>query len=141
MGQRVFTVKEANQAIPRLSRILASARDRWRFLNAHARKPVYALEEYNIVEEGPVSPDYFQALLAVRRALKEVEALGVQVKDIPSGLVDFPSRLFGKDVLLCWRLGEEKVGFWHDLESGFSGRQPLPEAGQGSDPDEGGEGH
>lgn len=140
MEQKLFTVQEANQALPRLSRILTGARDRWRFLNGHTRKPAYTLEEYNIVQEGPVSPDYFQALVAVRRALKEIEAIGAQVKDIPSGLVDFPSRLFGKDVLLCWRLGEDKVGFWHDLESGFSGRQPLPEAGKEKETD-GGEGH
>jgi len=131
MDQKIFTVQEANQAIPHLSRILTKVRDRWRFLNDHARKPAWSLEEYNIVQEGPVSPDYFQALLSVRRALKEVEEIGAQVKDIPTGLVDFPARLFGKDVLLCWRLGEAQVRFWHDLESGFAGRQPLPEPESG----------
>ncbi|MGH9870143.1 MAG: DUF2203 domain-containing protein [Candidatus Polarisedimenticolia bacterium] len=137
MENKIFTVKEANAALPRLSRLLTGVRDRWRFMSGHQRKPAYMLEEYHIVEEGPVSPDYFKALLAVRRSLREVERIGVQVKDIDTGLVDFPSRLYGRDVLLCWRLGEEEVRFWHDLEAGFTGRQPLPDPDTGSSDDEG----
>jgi len=137
MEQKIFTVKEANEALPRLSRLLTGVRDRWRFLSGHKGKPAFILEEYHIVEEGPVSPDYFKALMAVRRALREVERIGVQVKDIDSGLVDFPARLYGRDVLLCWRLGEEEVRFWHDLEAGFNGRQPLPDPEAGPIDDEG----
>jgi hypothetical protein len=55
----------------------------------------------------------------------ELHELGVQVKDLDSGLVDFPSRRAGEQVLLCWRLGEDEVAFWHGLEDGFAGRQPL----------------
>jgi hypothetical protein len=55
----------------------------------------------------------------------ELHELGVQVKDLDSGLVDFPSRRDGEQVLLCWRLGEDEVAFWHGLEDGFAGRQPL----------------
>ena len=51
--------------------------------------------------------------------------LGVQVKDLDSGLVDFPALREGERVLLCWRLGEDEVAFWHGLEDGFAGRQPL----------------
>lgn len=55
----------------------------------------------------------------------ELQELGVQVKDLDSGLVDFPSFRDGERVLLCWRLGEDEVAFWHGLEDGFAGRQPL----------------
>ena len=48
------------------------------------------------------------------------------MKDLDAGLVDFPARREGVDVLLCWRLGEDEVGYWHGLEEGFSGRKPLP---------------
>ena len=137
MDQKLFTVQEANQALPRLSRLLNGVRERWRFLSGHQRKPAWVLEEYHIVEEGPVSPDYFKALLAIRKALHEVERMGAQVKDIQSGLVDFPSLLYGRDVLLCWRLGEDQVKFWHDPEAGFKGRQPLPVADEGTGDDEG----
>jgi hypothetical protein len=57
--------------------------------------------------------------------LDELHELGVQVKDLDSGLVDFPSLRDGERVLLCWRLGEDEVAFWHGLEDGFAGRQPL----------------
>ncbi len=57
--------------------------------------------------------------------LDELHELGVQVKDLDSGLVDFPSLRNGERVLLCWRLGEDEVAFWHGLEDGFAGRQPL----------------
>jgi hypothetical protein len=55
----------------------------------------------------------------------ELASLGVQLKGIEEGLVDFPSERDGREVLLCWRLGEDTIGWWHDLETGFPGRQPL----------------
>jgi hypothetical protein len=59
------------------------------------------------------------------RALEEIQALGVVVKDLDTGLVDFPSVRDGRDVLLCWRLGEDEVAFWHGYDDGFAGRQPI----------------
>jgi hypothetical protein len=55
----------------------------------------------------------------------QLHELGVQVKDLDAGLVDFPALRDGEPVLLCWRLGEDEVAFWHGLEDGFAGRQPL----------------
>lgn len=61
----------------------------------------------------------------VKDAVQEMDAIGVQVKDLDVGLLDFPAYLDGEIVLLCWKLGEEKIEFWHDLEAGFRGRQPV----------------
>lgn len=55
----------------------------------------------------------------------ELQQLGVQMKDFRMGLVDFPHVRDGREVNLCWHLGEERIAFWHDLESGFSSRQPI----------------
>jgi hypothetical protein len=55
----------------------------------------------------------------------EIHELGLLVKDFDTGLVDFPSLRDGHEVLLCWQLGEDEVAFWHGLEEGFAGRQPL----------------
>jgi hypothetical protein len=55
----------------------------------------------------------------------ELEALDIQLKDRRIGLIDFPSELEGRRVLLCWRLGEPSVQFWHDEDAGYAGRQPL----------------
>jgi len=57
--------------------------------------------------------------------VERLEELGVQVKDLDSGLIDFPSEHEGIAVLLCWRVGEESVAYWHGLEDGFAGRKPI----------------
>jgi hypothetical protein len=59
-------------------------------------------------------------------AVDALVELGVQVKDVDEGLVDFPALRHGETVLLCWKLGEEDVGYWHTVEDGFAGRRPLP---------------
>lgn len=68
------------------------------------------------------------ALAGVEDALAALDELGVQVKDLDRGLIDFPAihPESGDVVLLCWHLGEDEVGFWHDLEEGFAGRKQLP---------------
>lgn len=59
------------------------------------------------------------------RVLEEIQALGVIVKDLDTGLVDFPSVRDGRDVLLCWQLGEDDVAFWHGYDDGYAGRRPI----------------
>jgi hypothetical protein len=63
----------------------------------------------------------------VRESLAEIDSIGVQVKDIGTGLIDFPCRIDDQVVLLCWRLGEGAIEHWHTVDSGFQGRQPLDE--------------
>ncbi|HEV2463678.1 MAG TPA: DUF2203 domain-containing protein [Acidobacteriaceae bacterium] len=58
-------------------------------------------------------------------SLEEIDAIGVQVKDLDTGLLDFPCLIEGETVLLCWKMGEDHIGFWHTLDAGFRGRQPL----------------
>jgi hypothetical protein len=60
-----------------------------------------------------------------RDALEEIDAIGVQVKDLDTGLLDFPCLLDGETVLLCWKRGETRIDFWHRMEDGFAGRQPI----------------
>jgi hypothetical protein len=64
-------------------------------------------------------------LAGVARSVNAVHELGAIVKDPDSGLVDFPAVREGEEVLLCWQLGEEEVAYWHGLEDGYAGRQPL----------------
>lgn len=58
-------------------------------------------------------------------AIEEIDAIGVQVKDLETGLLDFPCLLEGETVLLCWKRGEPRIEFWHRVEDGFRGRQPI----------------
>jgi hypothetical protein len=64
-------------------------------------------------------------LKLARESIAEIDAIGVQVKDIETGLLDFPCRLDDQVVLLCWRMGETSIEHWHTVESGFQGRQPV----------------
>ena len=74
---------------------------------------------------GQVDGAVDEAVDGIKRCVEELAALGVQVKDLDTGLVDFPSWRDGEEVLLCWRLGEDEVAWWHTLDGGFAGRQPL----------------
>ena len=78
-------------------------------------------------------------LKRVRESIAEIDSIGVQVKDLEAGLLDFPCRVDDQVVLLCWRLGEPSIEHWHTLEAGFQGRKPLDErfrrhSGPGSRP-------
>lgn len=63
----------------------------------------------------------------VRESIAEIDSIGVQVKDLDSGLLDFPFKLEDEVVLLCWRMGEPAIEHWHTVESGFKGRKPVDE--------------
>ena len=75
--------------------------------------------------KAPVHPGYFDLLERIHTTLREVTSLGCEVKDLESGLIDFPSTHEGRNVYLCWRLGEDRVTHWHEVDAGFAGRQPV----------------
>jgi hypothetical protein len=60
-------------------------------------------------------------------SVAEIDAIGVQVKDLDTGLLDFPCEIDGEVVLLCWKMGESRIDYWHTVEAGFRGRQPIDE--------------
>jgi hypothetical protein len=68
-----------------------------------------------------------KALQEIKDAMAEIDSIGVQVKDLDIGLLDFPCQVEGEIVLLCWKYGEEKIEFWHSVEEGFAGRKPIDE--------------
>lgn len=76
-----------------------------------------------------VDPDYFNFFRLLCDAMERVHVTGARVKDPAEGLVDFPARRAGKDVLLCWKVDEPSVAFWHDPGAGFAGRVPVDEDG------------
>jgi len=74
---------------------------------------------------GGFGQEYWDALSALRRELEWLNDRGIVLRDPETGLIDFPSRREGEPVFLCWRLGEDRVGYWHRPETGFAGRHPL----------------
>jgi len=129
---RYFTPQEANALLPQLRPLLAAIQTRKAEID---RLEVEVRRVQRLVRGngGGLSEEAVQqqhARLreeadALQRALEDVQALGCQVKDLDTGLVDFPSRRSGEIILLCWRVDEPAVAHWHDLDSGFRGRQPL----------------
>ena len=66
-----------------------------------------------------------EGFLALRSGLAELEAMEIVLRDLERGLVDFPALREGREVYLCWVEGEDEIGFWHELDAGFVGRQPI----------------
>ncbi|HXV95365.1 MAG TPA: DUF2203 domain-containing protein [Gaiellaceae bacterium] len=132
---RLFTPEEANAALPDVRRLAQRMVDERRALVALGEEleAVQALIGGNGGSLDPGRVGELQEAVAHAAAglagvVDEIQELGVQVKDLDRGLVDFPARHpeSGDTVLLCWELGEPDVAHWHDLEEGFAGRKPLP---------------
>jgi|SRR3954453_6162348 hypothetical protein len=125
-----FTVEQANRTLPLVRRIVEDIVDqhrRWR----------ETIVELDLVSQT-VGPEALRGEELVRQARdlsreldayqRELRDLGIQLKDPRLGLIDFPSEIGGRTVLLCWRLGEPEVQFWHEANAGYAGRQPLSPA-------------
>jgi hypothetical protein len=122
--ERHFTVEEANSLLGGVGaalRSLREARDRLTDAEAHEALAGAAPGDGG----GDPGRDVGEAFLEVRRLLLELEQLGIVVRDIDRGLVDFPAIRDGREVYLCWELDEPRIGYWHDVETGYGGRQPL----------------
>ena len=66
-----------------------------------------------------------KAAMEIKGIIDRVRGMGIEVKDLDMGLVDFPSQMEGREVYLCWKLGEERITWWHELDAGYASRQPL----------------
>lgn len=120
-----FSVAEANRAITLVRRIVTDIVREYaclRELHATCRR----LEaEGNTAEAEEARRQYIRLTDRLSTLREELEEIGCELKDYASGLVDFPARLQGRDVLLCWVLGEETVCHWHEVENGAGSRQPI----------------
>lgn len=121
-GERQFTEEEANDLLPALSESLRQIRQAREIILAGAE---HIRRTSSLDGGGPVSQEYWNALQDMRKLLEAFADQGIILRDADSGLVDFPSRREGRDVFLCWRLGEGQVGYWHPPDTGFTGRRPL----------------
>jgi hypothetical protein len=125
----LFTVDHANRTLPLVRRIVEDV------VREH-RRWQEAIVELDLLVSGvradlpdPRANALEREIQSIAREIDvfqgELESLGIQLKDRRIGLIDFPSEMDGRRVLLCWRLGETSVQFWHDENSGYAGRQPL----------------
>jgi hypothetical protein len=121
-GERLFTVEEANAALGRLRVSIDRIREaRQVVLRAGERVRETAPSDGG----GSEGEEYWNALRTLRVELEGLAADGIVLRDAESGLVDFPAEREGRVIQLCWRLGEERVAFWHEVDAGFGNRKPL----------------
>jgi hypothetical protein len=133
MGSRHFTVIEANEALDTIRPLAEEmVRRRRTILAAEGRRAEIALRAAgNGAGLNPKQVAALDALVrrerdALARCVSKIQAAGAQVKDLDTGLLDFPAWRGNEEILLCWKVGEPEVGWWHGEEEGFAGRKPLP---------------
>jgi hypothetical protein len=131
-GKKYFTVTEANSMLPLVRAIVRDITELARDLRERHER----LSRFRANDGAGLSPAHQEELTQVQtefehgqERMKELEQelkqLGIELKDYFTGLIDFPAWLNGRPVYLCWRMGEPDVGFWHELDAGFAGRQKL----------------
>ncbi|HEU4759083.1 MAG TPA: DUF2203 domain-containing protein [Dehalococcoidia bacterium] len=131
MPPRQFSLEEANGLLPRLGEKLGrlqemkrrqdELQEKVRDYQARMTGDGHLLE----TEVNEARREMAKAAAEVNTLIEQVQALGCEVKDVDQGLVDFRTVMDGREVYLCWKLGEPSIGWWHELEAGYAGRQPL----------------
>ncbi len=122
---RLFTVEEANALLPKLQELLqdvALHRDSLREKAPHL-EPILRSATFN--GGGRIGSEYGVEAYNLYLAIERIRELGVLVKDLDMGLLDFPHEREGRVVFLCWHPPEERVEYWHEIEAGYQGRRPL----------------
>jgi hypothetical protein len=129
---REFTLEEANAAVVELRPVVARMVEHGRKL-AEAQREQRQLVTRIAGNGGDMQPSDLRELAesiqreadAIAACAEEINAAGAQIKSLEEGLLDFPSRRDGELVLLCWKLGEGEIEYWHGVDEGFAGRKPL----------------
>lgn len=128
---RLFSLEEANALIPAIERDLARLRHLYE-QSRPTREKLTRVEQFGRSNGKDLATELreLQETLQSWRTeadtiLERLNALGCEIKDLEQGLVDFPSERDGRTVYLCWKRGEARIEFWHELSTGFAGRQPL----------------
>ncbi len=133
MSERTFTLQEAQALLPILESLLKQA--------IHSKKLIEEVDAelqetahrvflnggtlVNVVHLARRKAEREKAIQRLKDVIAEIDATGVQVKDLDIGLLDFPCKVEGEIILLCWKLGEAKIAHWHSTTDGFAGRKPI----------------
>ncbi len=133
MADKYFNRREAEDLLPLIEQSLVEARESKEKVEGLDRELSRATTEIMVL--GGSFPPYGrlannrsereQLMTRLKEAINRILETGCVVKDLDEGLIDFPTLREGEEVYLCWKLGEERIGFWHGIEEGFAGRKPL----------------
>src|SRR6516225_2080973 len=126
MGEeRIFTLAEARNLLPTLRTLLEEVNKEWkrmRELNPEIQKARDNAQLNGFTKAGV---EYVESVSHLTSLIHQIQEMGVLIKDVDKGLCDFPYMKDGRMVYLCWQMGEDSIQYWHDVETGFAGREPL----------------
>jgi len=133
MSERTFTLDEAQSLLPVLESLLRTAIAAKKTTDdADAQQQALQHQVFlaggmflDIVPLARKKAERAKAEQRLKDALAEIDSIGVQVKDLDIGLLDFPCQVDGQTILLCWKLGEKAITHWHGVQEGFAGRKPI----------------
>ena len=125
MTVRYFTVDEANALLPEISELMESLQARRTRVVESRQHMVELLSKRRSDVGGPVASALVQDFIAIEDLARQIKSYGCLIKDLNTGLVDFLSKRGDREVYLCWRFGEPRVAFYHELHTGFAGRHPI----------------
>lgn len=125
MPARHFTVQEANALLPRLEPLVGDLLERRARVVSMRKQLGHTLKDIQSDVGGPIQSQMVQDFIIIERLVHRIQSYGCILKDMNSGLLDFLSERNGREVYLCWRYGEPKVAYYHELHTGFSGRRPV----------------
>ena len=130
---KIFTLQEAERLVPTVKAWLQRAIESKSEVDTVERELQAVNERINLLGGSEINPAAIlelkrtkaKALRTLRDVIGQIEASGCLVKDLDNGLVDFPALLGNEEVYLCWKLGEDSIGYWHRVEEGYAGRKPI----------------
>jgi hypothetical protein len=133
MSDRTFTLDEAQSLLPVLESLLRTAiaskkvMEEFEVEQQELQHRVFMTGgmSLNVVALARKKAERVKAEQCAKDALAEIDSIGVQVKDLDIGLLDFPCEVEGQIILLCWKLGETGITHWHGTDEGFAGRKPV----------------
>jgi hypothetical protein len=135
MSDRTFTLDEAQSLLPVLESLLRTAIAGKKLIEeveAEQQELMHRIflnggTHINVIPLARRKAERAKAEQRAKDALAEIDSIGVQVKDLDIGLLDFPCEVDGQIILLCWKLGEKSITHWHGTQEGFAGRKPIDE--------------
>lgn len=122
--RRHYTIEEARDLLPQL-RLWFTEIEKWRRVFEQTDTKLAGQLESHGDQGGEPVNRWVKAMAGIKSVFGEFERREIQIKDLDRGLIDFPALRDGREVFLCWEKDEDDVEFWHDLESGYGGREPL----------------
>lgn len=125
MPTQYFTVEEANAILPEIDDLMDRLQARRSLMIKLRREVIQLLETEESDFGGPLASRLVNDFIAIERLAEEIQSHGCVIKDLNTGLVDFLSTRDGREVYLCWRYGEPKIEFYHELHKGFKNREPI----------------